>query len=187
MTTRFVSERNLKFMLYDVFDAIALTAHDRYRDHRRQAFDMIIDATLKLSRDLCRPTLKEMDEHPPVLENGTVKVHSQVRRFMRECGEGGWIAASFPYGLEGEQLPHLVNCACRYIFAAANYAMCVYPFLTAGAARLIASFGGPDLIDPHRARGRQFSGGHCHRGRARRKRRFLSPPGQKDFHLGRRS
>lgn len=82
-----------------------------------------------------------MDKEPPVLKNGTVKVHPTVRRFMRECGEGGWIAAEFPHDLGGEQLPHLLGCACRYIFAAANYSISVYPFLTAGAARLIASFG----------------------------------------------
>jgi butyryl-CoA dehydrogenase len=146
MASKFVSERNLKFLLYDVFDTIALTEHPYYDAHRPQTFDMVLDATMKMARDICLPTLKEMDEHPPVLENGTVTVHPAVRRFMRECGEGGWIAAGFPYTLEGEQLPHLINCACRYIFAAANYSMSVYPFLTAGAARLISLFGSNALI-----------------------------------------
>lgn len=145
MATTFVSERNLKFLLYEVFDAIALTEHAFYDAHSRQTFDMVLEATLKMAKDICLPTLKEMDEHPPALADGAVKVHPSVRRFMRECGEGGWIAAGFPYELEGEQLPHMVNCACRYIFAAANYSISVYPFLTAGAASLIASFGSEEL------------------------------------------
>lgn len=145
MASKFVSERNLKFLLYEVFDAGALTAYDYYADHRPQTFDMVLAATLKMAKELCLPIHQEMDASPPVLEDGTVRVHPTVRRFMRECGEGGWIAAGFPYALEGEQLPQLVNCACRYIFTAANYSLSVYPFLTAGAAHLIASFGGEKL------------------------------------------
>lgn len=149
MASNFVSEKNLKFLIYDVFDAVSLTAYDKYGDHRRQTFDMVLDATVKLAKDLCLPTLKEMDEYPPELQNGRVKVHAEVRRFMRACGEGGWIGAGFPYELEGEQLPHLITCACGFIFAAANYSMSVYPFLTAGAARLIGSFGSKALIDTY--------------------------------------
>jgi alkylation response protein AidB-like acyl-CoA dehydrogenase len=141
MANNYISIRNIKFLLHDVFDVAALTEHERYADHRPQTFDMILDATLKLADEICLPTLKEMDEQAPELDSGGVKVHPAVRRFMRECGEGGWIAAEFPYEQGGEQLPHMVGCACRYIFAAANYSISVYPFLTAGAARLIASFG----------------------------------------------
>lgn len=149
MATNFVSHRNLKFLLYDVFDAVSLTDHAFYSDHGRQTFDMVLDSTLKLAKEMCLPVLKEMDEDPPVLKDGTVKVHRDVRRFLRACGEGGWIAAGFPFDLEGEQLPHLITSACGYIFAAANYSMSVYPFLTAGAARLIASFGSRALIDAY--------------------------------------
>lgn len=149
MASNFVSERNLKFLLYDVFDAVSLTDHEHYGEHSRQTFNMVLDATMRLAKDLCLPTLREMDQHPPTLEDGTVKVHTDVRRFMRACGEGGWIAAGFPYDLEGEQLPHMVNCACRYIFSAANYSMSVYPFLTAGAANLMATFGSREMIDTY--------------------------------------
>lgn len=145
MASKFVSERNLKFLLYEVFDAAALTGYDYYADHRPQTFDMVLTATLKMAKELCLPIHQEMDASPPVLKDGAVKVHPSVRRFMRECGEGGWIAAGLPYELEGEQLPQMVNCACRYIFTAANYSLSVYPFLTAGAAHLIASFGGEKL------------------------------------------
>ena len=113
MSANFVSERNLKFLLYDMFDTLSLTRHAHYGEHGRQTFDMILDATIKLAKDLCLPTLEEMDEHPPVLEDGKVKVHPQVRRFMHECGEGGWIGAGFPCDLEGEQLwnrtPHALS------------------------------------------------------------------------------
>jgi butyryl-CoA dehydrogenase len=68
---------------------------------------------------------------------------------MRACGDGGWIAASFPAEHEGEQLPHLVSGLCSYIFGAANYSLSVYPMLNAGSARLITSFGDKELIDTY--------------------------------------
>ncbi|MDJ0784359.1 MAG: acyl-CoA dehydrogenase [Desulfosarcinaceae bacterium] len=145
MATTFVSDRNLNFLLHEVFDLASLAEHPLYREHGRRSFDMIIDATLKLAKEICLPTLREMDEQPPVLTEGRVEVHAAVRRFMRECGDGGWIAAGFPHALDGEQLPQMLTCTCRYIFAAANYSLSVYPFLTAGAARLIANFGGAML------------------------------------------
>ncbi|MBT8356816.1 MAG: acyl-CoA dehydrogenase N-terminal domain-containing protein, partial [Desulfobacterales bacterium] len=39
MASKFFSERNLKFLLYDVFDIEALTKHHYYEDHNRTVFD----------------------------------------------------------------------------------------------------------------------------------------------------
>ena len=146
MAAKFVSEKNLIFLLYDVFDLISLTKFSYYKQHNRQLFKMVFDATLKLAKGLFRPNLEEMDKKPPELKDGRVKVHPSVRTIMKECGQGGWIAAGFPSEVGGEQLPILFSAGCRFIFAAANYSASVYPEITAGAARLITSFGNEDLI-----------------------------------------
>jgi alkylation response protein AidB-like acyl-CoA dehydrogenase len=143
---RFFSRRNLDFMLFDVFDVEALTQWGRYADHTRQGIAMVLDAAAKMAATLLYPHLEEMDRQPPVLENGRVTVHPAVRRYLRECGDGGWIAADFPYELDGEQLPGMVTSACRFMFAAANYSASVFPELTAGAAHLIAAFASPSLV-----------------------------------------
>ena len=146
MTAKFVAERNLKFLLYEVFDLLALARYDRYKQHNQKIFSMILKATLKLAKDLMWPILEEMDQKPPQLVGGNVKVHPAVRNIMRECGEGGWIAAGFAEAYDGEQLPVLFTSVCRFIFWAANYSAGTYPDLTAGAARLITSFGSEDLV-----------------------------------------
>ena len=157
MTDRFFSRRNLDFMLFEVFRGDALARYDRYRDHTKQGISMVIDAAATLGADLLYPCLMEMDQHPPILENGQVSVHPQVKKFLKECGRGGWIAASFPYHHDGEQLPELVTAACRFIFAAANYSASVFPELSAGAAHLLTTFGSPSLVNaivPHLLGGR---------------------------------
>jgi len=149
MVAKFVSERNLKFLLYEVFDAESLTGYDYYREHNRKAFDMIIKEALKLSKNLLYPVFTEMDRNPPELVDGQVKVHPSVKTIMKEFGKGGWITGRMPYEHDGNQLPHLIANACEFIFAAANYSAGVYPGLCAGATHLIESFGSQELFDTY--------------------------------------
>ncbi|HSB04066.1 MAG TPA: acyl-CoA dehydrogenase, partial [Thermodesulfobacteriota bacterium] len=74
-----------------------------------------------------------------------IKVHPSVRKFLEECGEGGWIGTDIPFEWGGQQLPRMITLVCRFIFCAANYSAAVYPDLTAGAARLILTFGKEEM------------------------------------------
>jgi butyryl-CoA dehydrogenase len=147
MATKFISERNLRFLLYEVFDAESLTKHEYYQEHNRKLFDMVLKAAVKLAKDLLWPAFAEMDRHPPELVNGQVKVHPIVGKMMKAFGEGGWITSRVPFDIGGEQLPHLIADACEFIFEAANYSANAYPGLTTGAAHLIESFASKDLYD----------------------------------------
>ena len=146
MAGKFVSERNLKFLLYEVFDIEALADYPVYRQHNRKTFDMVLAAALKLAKDLYRPLLEEMDRMPPELAGGQVKVHPSVRTILQEMGNSGWIAATFPLEFDGEQLPLTLAAAFRFAFSAANYSASAYPELTAGAAHLITAFGDAGLV-----------------------------------------
>jgi len=146
---KFVSERNLKFMLYDVFDAESLTRYPYFQEHNREIFDMVIDTGMKMGKDLFRASFSEMDKKPPELVDGVVKVHPSVKDIMKECGEGGWIAAHASFDMGGQQLPFSVMTAFRFILSAANYSASVYPFLTTGAAHLIESFGSEELKETY--------------------------------------
>lgn len=147
MAEKFVSERNLRFFLNEVFDAKSLCEYPYFEEHGQEIFDMVLDTALKMGRDLLLPHFSEMDKHPPQFVDGEIKVHPMVRRLMKESGEGGWIAAAAPFELDGQQLPLTVISACRFVFAAANYSASVFPLLTSGAAHLIESFGSEELIN----------------------------------------
>ena len=152
MAKKFISMRNLKFLIYEVFDVVALTKHPYYSQHNRKMFDMVLDAAMKLSVKLLYPVFEEMDRKPPEFDAGSVKVHPLVRELMKQYGEGGWISSTFPEEFDGEQLPLLVANCCNMMFSAANYSGAAYPGLTAGAARLITNFGSPELIDKYVAK-----------------------------------
>ncbi|MFH1351255.1 MAG: hypothetical protein ABII26_09990 [Pseudomonadota bacterium] len=142
MGEKYFSMRNLKFLLNEVFDVVSLTQYDYYKEYNGKIFDMVIKAGVELADGLLWPHFQEMDRNPPELAGDHVKVHPSMKAIMKECGKGGWIAATVPEDLGGEQLPHLIADSCQFIFSAANYSASVYGILTAGAAHLIESFGG---------------------------------------------
>lgn len=145
MAERFVSMRNLKFVLHEVLNIENLTNFDYYADHSRESFDLALETAHKIGKNLLQPYLQEMDKKPPTFENGAVHVHPAVKDFIQECAKGGWIAANAPYDANGQQLPFCLTSACHFIFGAANYSASVYPLLMYGAAHLIESFGSDKL------------------------------------------
>ena len=145
MASKFLSERNLRFLLFEVFDVASLTQYDTYKEYDSKILDMILKAAMELAEGLLWPNFQEMDKNPPELVDDQIKVHPSVRPFLKECGEGGWIGTSIPFEWGGQQLPQMMTQACAFIFAAANYSASAYPGLTAGAARLILTFGKEEM------------------------------------------
>jgi len=137
VAAKFMSERNLKFLLYEVFDVESLTRYDYYKSHNTKTFDLVLQAAATLAQDLLYPIFTEMDREQPELVQGEVKVHPSVRKIMKEFGDGGWITSRVPFDLDGEQLPHLIADACDFIFQASNYSASVFPGLNTGAAHFL--------------------------------------------------
>ncbi|MBM4340683.1 MAG: acyl-CoA dehydrogenase [Deltaproteobacteria bacterium] len=145
MAAKFFSERNLRFLLYEVFDVEALTRYDAYKEYDAKTFNMVLKAAMELAQGLLYPVFQEMDQHPPELVGDQIKVHPSIRKFLEECGQGGWIGPRMPIEWGGQQLPQMITHTCEFIFAAANYSASVYPGLTTGAAHLILSFGNEEM------------------------------------------
>ena len=141
MEKKFVSVRNLKFMLYEVFDAASLIQYPYFEEQSVEVFDMILETAVKIGSGKLRPFLEEMDKNPPRFADGSVTVNPMVRSFMKESGEGGWISIFAPHSHGGQQVPILVGFLPTFIFNAANYSASIYPGLNTGAAHLISSYG----------------------------------------------
>ncbi len=69
MAVRFISERNLRFLLYEVFDIASLTEFEYFREHNKKSFDMVLKAAQKLAKDLLYPVFTEMDRKTPELDS----------------------------------------------------------------------------------------------------------------------
>ena len=146
MAKQFYAKRDLQFQLYEMLHAEQLTQLAYFKDHSRESFDMVIDAAGQIAESLLKPLLTEMDRNEPQLVNGTIQIHPGMQAVIKRFGDDGWINAGFSYDEGGQQIPQTVMNAATFIFQAANYSSSVFPFLTAGAANLLRSFGSKDLI-----------------------------------------
>jgi alkylation response protein AidB-like acyl-CoA dehydrogenase len=149
MAEKFISLRNIQFLLYELFDVISLTKYPYFEDHSKETFDMAIETGMRMGKDMLYPAFGEMDKQPPEFRDGKVFVHPLAAQVMQACGEGGWIGAQASYDHGGQQMPNMVMTAFRGIFSSANYSASVYPFLTTGSAHLILSFGSPELVEAY--------------------------------------
>ena len=149
MKDKFASQRNLKFLLHEVVGTEELLKLKQYQDHEREDLDMMLDTAMRISEDQLFGGFREMDQKVPEYVDGQVKVHPLAREFMGVCGEGGWIAATFPYDHGGLQIPITLDTACSFLFMASNLAAAAYPGLTKGAAHLILSYGTEELKETY--------------------------------------
>jgi butyryl-CoA dehydrogenase len=149
MANEYISMRNLKFLIHEVFDIASLSKYDYHADYNAEMFDMILDTAKQLADTEMFPFYEEMDKMNPKLENGTIKVHPQVGKVIQRLGEDGWIAARKSYELGGQQMPYAVLNNALCVFYAANFAAASYAFLTSGAANLIDSFGSEILKEKY--------------------------------------
>ena len=58
MAEKFVSKRNLDFLLYEVHGVERLSTLPYFEDHTRETYDLVMDTALKLSRNLLYPYLR---------------------------------------------------------------------------------------------------------------------------------
>jgi hypothetical protein len=97
MASKFFSERNLRFLLYEVFDVASITQYDYYKEYDGHMMDMVLKAAKDLAEGLLWPVFQEMDKNPPELVDDQIKVHPSVRKLLEECGAGGWIGDDIPF------------------------------------------------------------------------------------------
>lgn len=145
MVDQYISMRNLRFLLHEVFDVASLARYERFRDYDQEAMDMAVAAAKEIGDQYLFPYYREMDQKKAYYEDGEVIVHPAVSQGVKALGEGGWISALEDYDQGGQQMPLTVMNAAISIFYAANANIAAYAFLTQGAANLIRSFGSEDL------------------------------------------
>jgi butyryl-CoA dehydrogenase len=141
MANPLVSDRNAEFMLYEFARVEELTRLPYFADHSRETFDPFLAGARKLAREQLFAAFKPMDEQPPRLENGQVRVHPAMREIWPRFFELGFGAATRPVEVGGQQLPRTVAAMAVHYLMAANGAAVGYLGLTQGAAHLLEAFG----------------------------------------------
>lgn len=146
---QYASMENLFFLLFDVHGAGTLSQHPRFQDFDKETIEMSVQAAKQLADTYLYPYLEKMDREGCTYKDGQIYVPAEIKAIMHQMAEGGWIASTAPVEAGGLDMPHMVQIAAEFLFEAANNAVVGYPMLTAGAARLIYSFGSAELSDTY--------------------------------------
>lgn len=145
MTDQLLSERDLRFQLYEVLDTEALTRRSRYVDHDRNVFDSTLDTARRLAAEYFAPHYQKGDSQEPTFDGQRVRLISETKAAWDAFAEAGFLSAHHDYEEGGLQLPEVILRSCMAYFTAANASTAGYPFLTIAAANLVRSFASLEL------------------------------------------
>lgn len=149
MANKYVDISSVKFFMNHVQDLNFVLSKERFSEHNLDSVNMFIDSIKQFADRELFPYFKEMDENPAHYRDGSIHVHKQVEKMMKEGGAMGLIAAPFDYVDGGLQLPLLAHTAANYILEAANNHLPGYANLTTGAAELIIEFASKELKEKY--------------------------------------
>jgi len=144
-TNPLVNDRFIDFLLFESLDVEGLFALPAFSEHNRETVEIYLSSARRLARQHLFPAYKALDESPPHLENGRVRVHSAMRDLYPRLVELGILSATRPLEVGGQQLPMTVAALAASYLMAGNLSAYGYLGLTTGAARLIESFGSDEL------------------------------------------
>jgi alkylation response protein AidB-like acyl-CoA dehydrogenase len=136
-----IDRTDLAFQLHAMLDTEALAETTRYADWDREAMDAALDAAERIAIDHFLPHAAHLDANEPKFVDGHAVVEPQVGEALAVYREAGFFGAGFDHEWGGAQMPEIVRTACAFMFSSTNVGTAGYPFLTNGAANLIASFG----------------------------------------------
>ncbi len=149
MASKYIDLSTVKFFMNNVQELESVLKKERFVDHDLESVDLFIESIKHFADRELFPYFKEMDEKPAHYKDGTIHVHQQVEKMMKEGGAMGLISAPFDYEDGGLQLPLLVHTAANYILDAANNHLPGYSGLTSGAAELIVEFANKNLKEKY--------------------------------------
>ena len=147
MTAEIISERDLEFMLYELFDAEGLTRRPRYQDHSRETFSAAIATSKAVSEKYFLPLRSKIDKNEPTFDGKKVSMLAEVKPALDAVVEAGLLSPSADYEMGGMQLPLIVTSAASAYISAVASTTIGYLSLTNANCNLIEAHGTAEQIE----------------------------------------
>lgn len=147
MAAPILSERDLSFMLYELFDAEGLTRRERYSEHNRETFDAAISIARTVAEKYLIPIRQKADIEQPTFDGENVVMIPEIKTAIDAIIESGLASSTADFELDGMQLPIIVSAVANAYLSAAGGMMVGYIGLTTANANLISAYGTPEQIE----------------------------------------
>ena len=155
-----LSERDLEFMLYEMFDAESLTSRERYTDHSRETFTAAISTAKAVAEKHFLPIRQKVDNEQPTFDGTKVKMLPEIKPALDAVVAAGLAAPASDFEMGGMQLPLIVASAASIHISAVASTTTGYIALTNANCNLIEAHGTQDQIERfvHPMREGRFAG-----------------------------
>ena len=141
MVQYIADRRDVDFVLHEQMEVEQLSKHEMFEEFNKKTIDMIVSEARNLAVKEILPTQMPGDKEGCRFENGKVFVPESFHRAYKLFKEGEWLAMTEDLKWGGQGMPTTLAMAASDYFVGANYAFMIYPGLTHGAGKLIATFG----------------------------------------------
>ncbi|GGQ29932.1 acyl-CoA dehydrogenase [Shewanella litoralis] len=147
MPATLMNERDLEFMLYELFDSEGLTSRERYQDHDRQTFNEVINTAKTIAEKHFLPIRQKLDTEQPTFDGKKVHILPELKTAIAAVIESGIGSATADYDLGGMQLPPIIASAAGAFLSVAGGVGMGYNMLTTANANLLQAHGSDELIN----------------------------------------
>lgn len=147
MTAPLLSQRDLDFALYELFDAEALTSRERFADHSRETFDGAIQTAKTIAERYFLPIRRDVDQFQPSFEGERVYVHPKLKEAVDAAIDAGLGSACADFEMGGMQLPEIIAAGTGLYTTAAGSVSMGYISLTNANCNLIQAHGSEEQIE----------------------------------------
>src|SRR5579885_239332 len=130
--------RDMRFVLYELFDSRTVAALPGGEELTPELSDSILEEAAKFTEKVLLPLNSSGDEEGCHYENGVVRTPKGFKEAYDQFREGGWTATTCDPEFGGQGLPATVGFAVTEIITASNQAFGMYPGLSHGAYEALA-------------------------------------------------
>ncbi len=144
--SQFISDqKEIDFILYELFRADELVKQAQFSDFSKKSFDMIIAEARKLALKELLPTLAAGDRQGVRFEKGRVKAPDSFHRARSLVREAELTSLPEDPKWGGQGLPYQISIAVMDYVVAANYALSGYTHMGHGTGKMIELYGTDQL------------------------------------------
>jgi butyryl-CoA dehydrogenase len=147
MPATLMNERDLTFMLFELFDSESLLKRERYQDHDRHTFSEVINTAKAIATKHFLPIRQKLDTHQPTFDGKKVHLIPELKPAIDAVNESGIGSATADYELGGMQLPPIIASAAGTYLSVAGGVGIGYNMLTTANANLLEAHASEALIE----------------------------------------
>ncbi len=147
MPATLMNERDLTFMLFELFDSESLLKRERYQDHDRHTFNEVINTAKAIATKHFLPIRQKLDTHQPTFDGKKVHLIPELKPAIDAINASGIGSATADYDLGGMQLPPIIASAAGAYLSVAGGVGMGYNMLTTANANLLEAHASESLIE----------------------------------------